>query len=304
MIDPQALGLEITQIVGDEAYCKCPYHDDTRQSAEFNVEKGVFYCFGCHTSKTAEQLADDLGGEVVGTVSIQLSEEFGTEKDWLPFLRSRPAFSSEYLERREVTRWQISKHQIKMTERHVVFPLADEWGEITGVQIRATDGSEPKYKILGQKNTFWNEREIYQGGDVFIVEGVFGALRGELAGFRTAAILGSGSAAAAAEFLSRSIVYESCEDLYQYQILRTRPYAIMDPDYAGLLAAAKFVTWGIPVILTDDAPDDLTVTAWSHYCNNPQKFATLNIYDVISKSDQPERLEKAARKYWDKVKEI
>ena len=76
--------------MGDELLVFCPYHFDSNPSAEYNLEKGLFYCFGCHESKTAKQLAGDLGGALIimSTIPDEYRKHPGDDLGWVDLLRN------------------------------------------------------------------------------------------------------------------------------------------------------------------------------------------------------------------------
>lgn len=63
----KALGVKITNINNDQAESKCPFHDDSNDSFSFNVESGLWKCFG----------NDDCGA---GNVQQFISKSFGVVK--------------------------------------------------------------------------------------------------------------------------------------------------------------------------------------------------------------------------------
>jgi hypothetical protein len=124
--DPELLGLQISRRVGDdEVQCFCPYHSDSRPSAEYNIEKGLFYCFGCQESKTAKQLANDLGGvmvEIRESLYVETRAE-GHELDWTNLALAEFAKGNEYLAERGVNITSILLHQIKHFDDGIIFPI-------------------------------------------------------------------------------------------------------------------------------------------------------------------------------------
>lgn len=55
---------------GDEWMCRCLKHEDTSASLQFNVEKGLFYCFSCHWSGNVKTLTRELGESFRETVDV------------------------------------------------------------------------------------------------------------------------------------------------------------------------------------------------------------------------------------------
>ena len=48
---------------GDEFVCCCPFHEERNPSFSLNMEKGVYYCFGCGASGSLSKLANQFGIE-------------------------------------------------------------------------------------------------------------------------------------------------------------------------------------------------------------------------------------------------
>ena len=293
--DPELLGLSITRRVGeDEFQCFCPYHSDTRPSAEYNVEKGLFYCFGCSESKTAKQLAEDLGGilvEIRESLHVGSREE-GHELEWTSFAMAESAAESQYLEDRDVGSLSILIHQIKEFDDGIIFPITDKYGAISGYQVRRF-WKKPKYMFYGKRQAVWPLRHLSRQADVFVVEGVFGVLRAEKYLVNAVATMGASSVESAATVLTD---YDCERDTF----------IVMDQDYAGLLAAGKFILRGLPAILTPwiDSPDEWTKAQWEEVNKSPEDLATNDVNEVIYRAgtaaDQ-QRMERTLEKYWRKL---
>lgn len=54
--------LDITSHSGDELMARCPFHDDSSASLQFNIKKGLFICFSCQEKGTAKKLVEHFGG--------------------------------------------------------------------------------------------------------------------------------------------------------------------------------------------------------------------------------------------------
>lgn len=55
---------------GDEFMCRCLKHEDSSASLQFNVEKGLFYCFSCHWAGNVKTLTRELGESFRETVDV------------------------------------------------------------------------------------------------------------------------------------------------------------------------------------------------------------------------------------------
>ena len=58
------IGLEISNVNGNEIQFRCPFHDDTNPSASFNTTDLVYNCFVCGGG-SLKYLAKQLGHEVL-----------------------------------------------------------------------------------------------------------------------------------------------------------------------------------------------------------------------------------------------
>lgn len=54
--------LDVTGRSGDEWMARCPFHDDSSASLQFNIKKGLFICFACQEKGTAKKLIEFFGG--------------------------------------------------------------------------------------------------------------------------------------------------------------------------------------------------------------------------------------------------
>lgn len=54
--------LEVTLRSGNEWMARCPFHDDSSASLQFNIEKGLYYCFACHAKGNIKTFLRHFGG--------------------------------------------------------------------------------------------------------------------------------------------------------------------------------------------------------------------------------------------------
>lgn len=298
--DPVALGLEVIRpLSANEFSVRCPYHNDTHPSAEFNVAKGLFYCFGCHTGKTAEQVCKDLGGVLVPMSMAEQTRlaSWAQTKEWKDLVYKNPPanWNNFYLQERGLKRPSaVTYFGMRESADGIIFPIHDKFGELTGLQIRRYDG-KPKYMIYGNRQPLWPMDKLTdqsKGGKLFVVEGVFGVLRGDEADLPVYAIMGSGNVDDAIPVL------KSMERHYDV-------YVIMDPDYAGYLAAGKFAIHGFNVMVGHKkAPDDWAVKSWeimSHHAPAGYTRDPISVVDQIPEGFKRMRIEQQLDKYWRKV---
>ena len=290
--DPGMLGLQIAKRSGRELMVFCPYHGDSVASAEYNIDKEVFYCFGCGASKTAKQISNDFGGPLVKIDSksfLYWSPSEGETLNWRSMLTSPKAGSNEYLRSRKVSSFSSDIFGIRELKDGIGFPLVNKFDDCIGMQVRFYK-RKPKYMFFGNKPICHPIWRMTSRDDTFLTEGIFGAIRGQEAGLNTVAILGASSIGSKAEELKAM----SSGNLY----------TMMDMDQAGLIAAGKGVLHGIPAIITSKGspdPDEKSSTEWLDIAGNLDVFSTTNVMDVIGMADNPDFVQMILEKYWRKL---
>lgn len=286
--DPVALGLDVIRGMGSNEYLvRCPYHKDSHPSAEYNIEKGLFYCFGCHTSKTAKQLAADLEGALqpMGRATLERLSALD-DREWMNLMRNPLAIDNEYLAGRRVTNEQVRRFDIRANEDGIIIPIKDVFDRVTGLQIRHYS-LKPKYMIYGERQLVWPMNFLVaHPPQIFVTEGIFGALRADRYALGCAAILGSGSIGPAVKVL---------------KMMRSRVYGVFDNDFAGYLAAGKFTLHDIPVIIQEGEPDEWTHEEWLHVADHAEELKIMDVLEVIEKSGAGFKLENQLRQYWRKL---
>lgn len=55
--------LDVTLRSGDEWMARCPFHDDSSASLQFNVRKGLYVCFACHASGNIKTFLRHFGAK-------------------------------------------------------------------------------------------------------------------------------------------------------------------------------------------------------------------------------------------------
>lgn len=264
--DVEALGLETTGGSGNEVYVKCPYHDDNSQSAQFNVVKGLLYCFACGKVATAKEIKRDLGGDIIKVNKriLQRDREWDKEINWRLFPL---ATDNEYLKSRGVTNGQVVHYKIlEVPNMGVAFPVSDLDGVVRGLQIRRYNGN-PKYMFLGESAPMWPLSKVHflnPNMPVLIVEGIFGVLNAERQGHQALALMGANK-------------------LNQFTKTLLKPYkavGFFDDDKAGYLAAAKMlVTFNDPltsVFVPGAEVDEMTENDWLHILDNHKEVYNVN----------------------------
>lgn len=81
---------------GTEFVCHCPFHEDRTPSFSLNLEKGVYYCFGCRESGGLTQLASKLGISAAEPYrpSITRTAKPKTTQHWETVKRIEEAFDA------------------------------------------------------------------------------------------------------------------------------------------------------------------------------------------------------------------
>src|SRR5690606_28686251 len=106
----------------NEAHCICPFHHDTKPSASFNLNTGLFYCFSCGTAHNVESLAFALAGTIEKIDSYSSGKaSFSDERMWLKLLWNGLAHDNKYLQSRNVTNDLVNIFQIRANENGVIF---------------------------------------------------------------------------------------------------------------------------------------------------------------------------------------
>lgn len=215
MIDPYALGLTVTGISGNEAYCLCPFHDDHSRSASFNMDNGKFICFACGEHSTAERLAKYLGGVIAPLDDSRVHRYAGeSTKDWEWVMSCKQAIDNKYLASRKIHNGLVVKYDIREFSDGVAFLLYDYDKRPCGAQLRFYEGSL-RYMTIGKKPLIWPlNRLTPRQGHILFVEGIFGAINARRCGIEnTFAVMGVHSAINAVNiangFRRKTVVFDS-----------------------------------------------------------------------------------------------
>jgi hypothetical protein len=296
MYDPHLLGLQVAKTSGKELIVFCPYHSDQNASAEYNPEKGFFYCFGCQTAKSARELAEDLGGALVPISDThQIFGKFDEAKssDWRHLLHNPSAVGNKYLQNRGVPDFLVRYFKLRQNPDGILFPLEDRFGDVIGFQVRHYE-AKPKYMFYGERPPVWPMRQLFVNAPTFITEGVFGVLRGLSFRANTVAIMGAGAMGSYGKLMTTLPASD-------------KVYAMMDGDFAGMVAAGKSVLLGIPAIMRPPGwpePDEMSESEWLSILHDPEHYATWDVMDIIDESDQPEKLTKILKRFWRRLEGV
>lgn len=245
---PTDLGLKVSAISGNEAICLCPYHNDTKPSASFNMLSGWLYCFACGYAAKADELSKLTGGIVERKTFDTPHYLITKEKLWRKLRTSPLALNDEYLKKRLVDNDTVLKFDIRHNKHGIVFPFKNHKNEWSGCQIRHY-AKKPKYLTFGERN-LWPlpMLETYNPQlPIYLTEGVFGAIRGYQAGFQTLAVIGA------------MIKEKSLSPLQNYNII-----GLFDNDLAGYIAGARLLKF-LPhsrIAIPGIEADEYSLNAW------------------------------------------
>lgn len=259
MIDPIALGLDVHNQSGTEAYTVCPYHDDSNPSASFNCQTGLFYCYACGARSNAKKLKALTGGFISHVKSRDLPPSKKAIKPLIDYhawsaTSAQKSESTEFLavilQHRFGTRWEkverISrKYGIfadKQTDNISMYaPLPDKNGIVKGVmQRRYKYSSEnglmsltPKYVLHGSKPPIWPFSDLLtdleENSINYISEGYMGVLNLRSIGCPAFSLLGSS-------------LYRASRHLFKR--LAPKTVCVFDDDKAGLEATKSWLKLG------------------------------------------------------------
>lgn len=288
MIDPAALGLDVFNIQSGEATVICPFHDDTKPSASFNMEKGLFHCFACGASMNAKRLARELGGTIVSLVSLEQFHKTKEELEWRPMLYSPLAIDHPYVEERGLTHDEIKSYDIKLVQLGVrsfglAFPIKNAFGMVVGLNVRTIPSEtsfQARYTIYGEKTALWPLEHLGDEKRPVIVEGIVSAIKLRRAGIPAFATLGAGS-------INKAI-----------RILNGRkPVVMFDDDYAGYVGAAKFMSsiLAIAAVPGYDYDELNDVREIANVVNSRQK--TLDLHFLATLSGHQDRFWQAIHRW-------
>lgn len=165
----------------------CPYHDDHNASASYSIPLGLFYCFTCGAVANKHKLEHEHGELDIAEHTMFTYNPVNWEEQY----HVGSIHVSEYAKSRLVTQELAEEYGLRFTEDSVMFPITNNVGQMTGMQVRRVHET-PKYLTLLDTEKpmltpmdIWNPEEPF-----FIVEGLFGMLRMRQAGYNAYASMG------------------------------------------------------------------------------------------------------------------
>jgi DNA primase len=211
-------GIDIEAEFGNDFIIFCPYHNNNRTPAgEVAKDSGLFFCFGCQTTKNLEELIMHMSGRTYFE-SLRYIKSKETEHDIEKLVNKTlvapPEFApydeliirrlanqlltsdkaKNYLKYRNISSASASKFALGYSEKQdsVTIPMHSPDGMCLGFVARTIEGKDfkntpglPKGKIL------FNLHRVKTSGIVYVVESSFDAIRLDQIGFPAVATLGA-----------------------------------------------------------------------------------------------------------------
>jgi DNA primase len=211
-------GIDIEAEYGTDYIIFCPYHNNNRTPAgEVSKESGLFFCFGCQTTKNLTELIMHTTGrtyfesiryikskeveadlEAVVNKALYAAPDFVQYDELLIKRLNKQAIESpramSYFNGRRITEESIIKFDLGFSEKQdsVIIPMQSPDGMTIGFVARTIEGKEfkntpglPKSKIL------FNLHRVKSSKVVYVVESSFDAIRLDQVGFPAVATLGA-----------------------------------------------------------------------------------------------------------------
>jgi len=223
-------GIDIEAEFGNDFIIYCPYHNNSRTPAgEVAKDSGLFFCFGCQTTKSLEEFVMFTTGRTyfetaryiksketehnianIVNKAMYAPPEFIQYDELLIKRLNNQALESpramRYFEGRKITRSSIEKFSLGYSEKQdsVTIPMQSPDGMTIGFVARTVEGKEfkntpglPKSKIL------FNLHRVKSSSVVYVVESSFDAIRLDQVGFPAVATLGANVSASQIRLLEK-----------------------------------------------------------------------------------------------------
>ena len=166
----------------------CPFHDDSKRSASFNTEKGLFFCQTCGWGLTTKQLTQRIkDGEFVndrdqiqkGPADQKRSEPLSDARvpGWSSALLGNRTALRQFQDRRGLDRATIESYQLGWDKgaRAYTIPVHDSDGTLLNVRRYSLDPGERRkmWSVAGHGTPVLYPLEGHQhwGKQVVICEG-------------------------------------------------------------------------------------------------------------------------------------
>ena len=211
-------GVDIEAEFGNDYIIFCPYHNNNRTPAgEVAKDSGLFFCFGCQTTKNLEEFIMHMSGrtyfeavryikskETENDIEKLVNKTLVAPPEFVPYdelilkrLYNQLAASDKaknYLRYRKIEMSSWAKFSLGYSEKQdsITVPMHSPDGMCLGFVARTIEGKDfkntpglPKGKIL------FNLHRIKSSGTVYVVESSFDAIRLDQVGFPAVATLGA-----------------------------------------------------------------------------------------------------------------
>ena len=224
-------GIDVENEVDSDFIVFCPYHANYRTpAAEVSKDRGTFFCFSCHESRSLQDFVMHVTGKSFFEVS-RFIDSMAVEVDILDSitktLEAKPDFepydellikrlnnqalesprAMRYYEGRRITRESIEKFSLGYSENQdmVIIPMQSPSGDMfVGFVARSVEGKDfkntpklPKSKIL------FNLHRAKLYDTVYVVESSFDAIRLDQCGVPAVATLGANVPKSQVELLTK-----------------------------------------------------------------------------------------------------
>jgi DNA primase len=246
-------GIDIEAEYGTDYIIFCPYHNNNRTPAgEVSKESGLFFCFGCQTTKPLIELIMHTTGrsyfesaryiksketetnlEDIVNKALYAAPDFVQYDELLIKRLNKQALESpravSYFEGRRITKESMAKFDLGYSEKQdsVVVPMQSPDGMCIGFVARTVEGKEfkntpglPKSKIL------FNLHRVKSFSTVYVVESSFDAIRLDQVGLPAVATLGANVSSSQMKLLEKYF---------------TNVVLVADNDEAGSIMADRLI---------------------------------------------------------------
>jgi len=223
-------GVEIEAEFGNDFIIYCPYHNNSRTPAgEVAKDSGLFFCFGCQTTKNLEEfIMFTTGRSYFETVRYIKGKETETNIENIvnKAMYAPPDFvqydevlikrlnnqalesprAMRYYSGRSITEDSVKKFWLGYSEKQdmVTIPVHSPDGLTIGFVGRSVEGKEfkntpglPKSKVL------FNLHRVKTSSIIYVVESSFDAIRLDQVGFPAVATLGANVSASQIKLLEK-----------------------------------------------------------------------------------------------------
>ena len=223
-------GVEIEAEFGNDFIVYCPYHNNSRTPAgEVAKDSGLFFCFGCQTTKNLEEFIMFTTGrsyfetaryikskETETNIEAAVNKAMYAAPDFVQYdevlikrLNNQALESPRamrYYTGRSITEDSIKKFSLGYSEKQdmITIPVHSPDGMTIGFVGRSVEGKEfkntpglPKSKVL------FNLHRVKTSSVIYVVESSFDAIRLDQVGFPAVATLGANVSASQMKLLEK-----------------------------------------------------------------------------------------------------